>query len=267
MTLAAPPKHPLHPSERDFSAGFRWSLILHLAIAIFILGKSLVFPSRHVQFIPSLRVDIVGLPDLLKGEKARLAKANDPNDTLTEALKKAEAEAKAIKAAKPTAKASKTEEIAKPDEMVLKPKAEDARSRQKRLQNALARIKSLSKIAGEESRPGALIKGNMISKGTSLSGEARESAEANYYDSLRDRLQENWALPVWVARQRLSAQVQLFIDGRGQLHHFRFVKLSGSTQFDDAVKRTLTESQPYPAPPRELAQSVLVDGVLVGFPL
>jgi hypothetical protein len=33
------------------------------------------------------------------------------------------------------------------------------------------------------------------------------------------------------------------------------------------VKRALNESQPFPAPPAELASAVLTDGILVGFPL
>src|SRR6185312_11718076 len=108
--------------------------------------------------------------------------------------------------------------------------------------------------------------GNKISKGTSVSGEAKESDQANYYDSVLQRLRDNWALPIWLTRQNFSAQVQIFIDARGRLHGYRFVRVSGNAKFDDAVKRSLEESDPFPAPPRELSGNVLVNGITFGFP-
>ena len=48
-------------------------------------------------------------------------------------------------------------------------------------------------------------------------------------------MQENWALPIWLERQKLSAQVQIWIDASGRLLRFAFVKTSGNAQFDEAV--------------------------------
>lgn len=268
---ALPPPRPVLPSDRDEKRGLRLSLALHVALALFILIKTLVFPSNPVPFIPSLRVDLVGLPDQLRNELIRGAKT--PLPPLPEETKETQ-----------TAKSSEPAETADPDEMVLKPRhpkaetprkseKEKTRERERKIKGALARIKALAKITADSSpakasdSEGTLIKGNRISKGTSLSGEAREAAEASYYDLLRDRLQENWELPVWIARQNLSAQVQLFIDSRGQVRSFRFVKGSGNSQFDDAVRRTISESQPFTPPPAELASSTLTNGILVGFPL
>jgi colicin import membrane protein len=270
--ISTPPPPPLHPSHGDLSRGLRWSAVFHAGLALFVIIKSFVFPGTPIVYHPTLRVDIVGLPDLLKNEKQQIAKlpqaeTTAQNETLTEALKQAETQAKKVK----------TPEPAMPDELVLKPTAsnqtkqiaEQQNVRQKKMKNALDRIKALSRITEAENKasPGVLIKGNHISKGTSLSGDARESLTANYYDSLRERLQEFWSLPVWIARQKLAAQVQMMIDSRGRLQSFRFVRLSGNAQFDNAVKRTLQESQPYPTPPRELASTLMSDGILVGFPL
>lgn len=274
MTEAAEARPP-----DNLSSGFRRSLIIHGAVFLFVVLKTLVFPGKPMTYVPTLRVDIVGLPDQLKNE---LANMKTPAPDVAEALKQAQAEAKAIQdeaktppAQKPTPKEASEERAAK-DEMVLKPKhaapEKNERDRTKKNKSALDRIKALAKISGEESEKPSkasapLIKGNAISKGTSLSGEAREAAEASYYDHLRARLQENWALPVWIARQKLSARVQIFIDGRGRLKAFHIVKSSGNPQFDEAVKRTLTESQPFPLPPAALLGSVSADGVLIGFPL
>ena len=160
--------------------------------------------------------------------------------------------------------------------MVLKPKhaqdtPEKPAKREKKLTSALDRIRALEKIEDEsksESRPSAaIVKGNKLSKGTSLSGDAKEAAEASYYDTLRSKLQENWELPVWIARQNLDAQVRVYIDPYGRVRSYRFMKASGNDQFDSAIKKTLEDSQPFPKPPDELASSLLVDGILVGFPL
>jgi TonB family protein len=160
--------------------------------------------------------------------------------------------------------------------MVVKPqklekKAEDKSkkadvSREKRLKSALDRIKSLSKI--QEEAPSSLpMKGNKLSKGTSLSGDAVEAAEASYFDLVRDRLQAYWELPVWLQRQKLTAEVQIFIDSRGKLRNFRFTRSSGNEKFDEEVRKALTQSQPFPIPPEAIVSSVLVDGISVGFPL
>ena len=251
----APPTGPRHPADHDFSKGLKWSFIFHFVLVLCFLIKSFVFPGKPVFIAPTLRVDIVGLPDLLKKDKGKLAK------TLAEVEKK---EAKQIETAAPSKKKS---DAADPDEMVLKPKRESGQARQKKLKNALARIKALAKISESEGKQAGLVKGNIISRGSSLSGDAKEGDQNGYYDVLRERLQENWALPIWIARQKYTAQVQVFIDARGRLRNFRFVKLSGNAQFDDAVKRTLAESQPFPFPPPDLVSQFATDGILVGFPL
>ncbi len=271
LNSALPPPAPILPEDERFSRGIKRSLIFHAIVFSIIILKSLVFPGKPLTYVSSLRVDLVGLPDTLKKDLTRLPKPVDPTQKLTEEVKQPESKAKEVKT--PTvAKSQKDVEQAKPDEMVLKPKhAESPKDRQNRLKNSLARIKSLAKITSEaETMPtstNVAVKGNILSKGTSLSGDAKESAETSYFDLVRDRLQENWALPVWLARQKLSAQIQVFIDSRGRLAGSKFIKSSGNAQFDDSVKKTLTESQPFPVPPSEIASSVLVNGILVGFPL
>lgn len=269
--------------DKDFNKGLRWSLALHGALGLFVLLKTLVFPGEPKPYTPSLRVDIVGLPDHLKNELQRLPRdlpKGGTTEDLSKALQKAQEDAQRVKKtqaeSRPTA-AKPEKAQASSDELTLNPKKappSGKEDRQKKLKSALDRIKALSKISDSESQSPApaaksapLLKGNRISKGTSLQGDARESQDSGYYDLLKDRLQENWLLPVWIARQNLSARIRIQIDPRGRLKGFQFVKPSGNAQFDEAVKRALTESQPFPFPPEEIASSVLVDGILIGFPL
>jgi len=248
---------PLYASyvgeSRELSRGVRLSLIAHGAIAALILIKSLVFPSKTIPFIPTLRVDIVGLPDVLKKDKF--------NQPIPAALP-----TPAKPAEKPREKSKA--EPALPNEMVLKPKAKaEEAAREKKIKGALDRIKALQKINDDSEKAPAVVKGNKISKGSSLSDDARESDQASYYDQIRDKLQQNWELPVWLSRQDLSARVQLMIDSRGILRGFRFIKASGNAQFDEAVKKTIKDSQPFPIPPTDIAGSLASNGILVGFPL
>jgi hypothetical protein len=264
-TAAPPPKPPrgaIPGGDEQFGRAFKWSLIAHGGFALFVIIQGIVFPSKPMNYIPSLRVDLVGLPDVLKKDKAKLMKIPDLSD-LNKDLREAEQQAKQIKP-KDAPKVDMTE-TADPDEMVLKPTTKPG-DRKKRMQSALDRIKSLSKISDDPQEAQAVaIKGNKLSKGTSLT-DGKESDEASYTDLLRDRLQENWALPVWLARQDLSAQVMIFIDAKGKLKSFKFVKTSGNAQFDEEVKRTLQQTV-YPIPPANLAGALASSGVTVGFPL
>ncbi len=250
----------LRSPEERLSAGLRWSLIIHGALLMTAFMKTVVFPGKPVTLLPTLRVDIVALPDVLKKDLKLPSSILNPAPPSPPPQKKS---------------TSAPEEKAAPDEMVLKPSKvkEASKQREKKLKSALNRIKALEKIASENEPPkekaAPLIKGNKISKGTSLSADALEAATASYYDTVRDRMQEKWELPIWLSRQQnLSAKVMIFIDSRGKIRSFHFVKNSGNAQFDDEVKRTLQQSQPYPPPPPgEIASKLLTDGILVGFPL
>ncbi len=263
--VSRPPRRPREESQHDIKVGLRWSAGLHVGVALAILLKHLVFPGTAVTIPPTLRVDLVGLPDVLKKDKWKLNAQLDPK--LADALRAAADQANEIKKVElPKSDADKPD----PDELVMKrEQAGDDIARQKKLKSSLARIKALLKVqtpddAAARAQP---VKGNQLSRGTSLSGDAKESTEPSYYDHVRDRLQENWALPVWLSRQKLSARVQIFINRTGHLHTYRFLEFSGNTQFDEAVKRTITDSEPFVAPTSEVADAVFTDGIVVGFPL
>lgn len=252
------PTSLMNRDEQDMSRGFRMSIVFHTAVVLTIFIKIAFMPSKNLALVPTLRVDVIGLPDLLKKD---LSKVGTPPAQKEEP--------------KPVTKApiEKAVEKASKDEMVLNPKktaekaAADEKKREKKLKSALERIKALDKIQNQEEKKGTLIKGNKLSQGTSLSADAKESDQSNYYDAIRDKLVNNWELPVWIARQKLSAQVQLYIDSAGRVRDFKFVRKSGNVQFDDAVKRTIIQSQPFTVPPQSIMQAILADGILVGFPL
>jgi len=280
-------------------AGIRWSLIAHGAALIILIVKGLIFPGEPAMIAPTLRVDMVGLPEILKKDLQDVSKT-PPG--IQDALKNAEEAAKQELAAKKREAeadtASEEEDRTDPDELVLQAKkkreaeerkkrdeeeknkreklareAKERLDRERRTKNALDRLKALSKLESEKSDTsnepgnGVVIKGNRLSGGASLDPAAREGLESSYYERVRNRLVENWALPVWLTRQNLQAKVVVFIDERGRLSNFQFTKNSGNETFDEAVRKTLRDSQPYPLPPTEIAPSLQSTGILVGFPL
>ena len=253
---------------------FTWSLIGHGGIALFIILKSLVFPGDPVIIAPALRVDLVGLPDILKKDLANVPKTL-PKSDLEEKLAEAARDAKKIKPVP-------AEEVAKPDEMVLEPKKVEKKEKiektekketAKKIDTALAKIRALERLKDKtddektDDDDAIVIKGNQISKGTSLSGNAREKAQSGYYDLIREALVEYWSLPTWLSREKLSAQVQMRIDPAGRVLSVKFLKNSGNPAFDEAIKGTIRDAQPLPRPPKELVDSLSDDGVIVGFPL
>lgn len=254
--------------EDQLGRAFTWSLVAHGGILFFILLKSLVFPGEPVLIAPALRVDVVGLPDMLKKDLSQVSKTL-PSD-LQEKLVEAAKDAKKIQ---PVAEP----EAVKPDDMVMNPKKvekkfePDAKEKAKKLESALARIRALERLKDsdetESKEDAVVIKGNQVSKGTSLSGAARENAQAGYYDQIREGLAQFWTLPPWLSRQKLSAQVQIRVDPAGRVLSTKFVRPSGNAQFDEAILSTIRESQPLPRPPKELTDSLASNGVIVGFPL
>ena len=252
-------------SSEDLSPGLRGSIFLHLFVLLFALIQGFVFPDKPVPYIPSLKVDLVGLPDILKKNTNSIYKQQFKKE-IAEVLKKAETH----KTEPHKAELHKNEMTLSSQTSTLK---SQIKNREKKNQHALDRIKALNKIqesSNEELLPHPhtkLLKGNKISQGASLSKDAKENSEANYLDLVKDQIQTHWVLSPWLDRQKLSAQIQLYITAEGKLRQIKFVKSSGNPQFDEAIQQILSQSEPFPTPPENVQNELLTHGILVGFPL
>ena len=227
------------------------SLIFHSAFLFTVVTKEVFFPSVPDVMIPTLRVDLVALPDHLKKDLDKPRPI--PGD-----------EKPQKKPPAPPVTKSKATEVADPGAMATKPAPSD--TRKKKIQGALARIKALEKIQEEEPKK-IVAKGNILSKGSSLSGEAKESVMSNYYMEVVEQVRRYWELPVWLARKNLSAQVRIALDGTGKVVQLVFVKSSGDPQFDDYAKSSILSAQPFPPPPTDVRSVVMGTGFVLGFPL
>jgi TonB family protein len=233
------------------STGTRWSVIGHSLLLLFLIFQGALFSEKVTPYIPTLKVDLVGLPDSLKKDLTHTAHTARTKKDLPALLKQLEV-----------------------DETATHPAtSHPTHSMQRKNLRALERMKALAKIQSMDDREGVPpkaatpLKGNKLSPGSSIEGEAKEALLTSYYDTLRDHLKNNWSLPPWVARQSLSAQVLLRLEANGRIIQYSFQKTSGNPKFDEAVKRAIEDSQPFPSPPQEIVNSLVSDGIRVGFPL
>lgn len=235
--------------QKEFKKILLKSLLAHLALFIIIALWGVFHSPKPLEYIPSIQVDLIGLPDLKKSELEQASPLNPSSSSKP----KNPISTKTSPKPQPI---NKTSEV----EWGLKKK------NKKNLQEAINRIKALEAMEQEVNASGKKIKmqakGNKISKGTSLTGE--EGSEENFYiGKMVDRLREHWNLPIWLSRQKLDAKVLVLFDRYGYVKSAQLVKSSGNKQFDDLVLQTIQSAQPFGPPPEEVADN----GVTFGFPL
>jgi colicin import membrane protein len=215
--------------------------------------EGLTAKQKLIPIPPSLRVDAVGLPDRLKTDET----APHPEPSSTPVTETPPEVPETVTT--PSTPVKNTHNA-----VTQKAEAKKTKSKQNtknKALTALEKIKALQKIQN------SVEKGNRVSHGTSLSPEAKESLSHQYYDLLRDKIQDNWTLPQYLLLKNLSAQVTIRVNSQGKILALQFDRSSGNPQFDQAVRRALTESIPLPAPPKDLLTTVALSGISLGFPL
>lgn len=229
--------------------------ILHLGIGLVALIFSLVFESAPIQIAPSIRVDIVDLPDYTKSEMKDLQK----QITESKIEEKKQAEPK-TKPEPETKQVEKKKKISK-ETVSLKSKKKN----REELRSAIDRIKALQKIEESvSSKPiPKKIKGNVLSEGSLIAEGSQNASTDEYGNQLQAKLRQNWNLPIWLSQKKLSAKAVIFLDRYGRAQRVILTKSSGDSQFDEYVKKTIDASQPFGPPPREWV-GVAIE---LGFPL
>jgi TonB family protein len=254
----------------------RISLGLHAGFfALLLIGKFFGPPPAEL-LQPSVQIDMVALPDLVKSQN---------NPALDKTLPVKEAPPPPPPPPPKEEEAAPAPEPAKPDhekELALK-REKEAQSEAKK---ALERLKAQKKKEerAEQKRREELanqreqdlkrfeeayrsaLKGNQVNQGTSATGAMQEIKNA-YAGHIRERLQSNWALPAWLQGKGLRARVLIYLDGRGNIARSQFLQSSGNDAFDGYVKETLQRSSPFNPPPEEMARGLRNSGLEVQFPL
>lgn len=271
--------------DEPIGLGVLVSIGLHLLLVAGFTIKAVFFTAPEIDFSQAVRVDLVGLPDKLdpntalapqnpeQKESAKPADKKDPSPVPPAPAPKVELpdkqqkpivenkKAKETKSAEPEAiKIEKNK--AKQSSAIAKLKAMDA------LEKIKADVQSEKKpMAGNGTgRTGApLIKGNIISAGSSLTGLSKLQHD-EYIANLDRHIKEHWTLPEWLAAKDYKAQVRVYIDSRGMLVGKALVKSSGNPTYDDYALATIEKSIPFPIPPEKLTAHLEINGFVVGFP-
>jgi colicin import membrane protein len=243
----------------DFKPALITSAVAHVVFILFLTVRAYFFPSEPLQLESAIRVDIVGLPE-------KTAVLPPP------------IEEPAAKAAAPAPSTTKelpplVKEVPKKTEpVVLKPTKPDPKQQKKNQDAALKRLEAMAKLdrmarteaatkaLADAAKAQAAVRGNQLSKGSSLSGLTRLD-HAKYLDDLEARIKNNWHPPKFLANAKLRVRVVLMIDPTGSILKKMIVQSSGNNVFDESAMNAVEGSMPLPPPPESLHGILANQGV------
>lgn len=253
-------------NDDSFARGLLVSVGAHVALVSLFFLKSVFFAPKPYDIPPSMRVDIVALPDKMQDLPEAPAPAPAPSATETPKEKTAEP-----KPAKP----KKTLPVKKDDAINLEKKQNEKSALEKlKSLDALDKIKNdvaRERAAAEKERLDALakasrqkVKGNILSPGSSLTG--LDKIQYDEYSGMLDRhIKPHWQLPEWLARKGYRAQAVLRVDAQGNLLSKQLLRSSGNPDFDQFALDTIDRATPLPPPPEKFAAIVSQQGIVVDF--
>ncbi len=243
----------------DFKPALITSAIVHVVLIFFLTVRAYFFPSEPLRLESAIRVDIVGLP-----EKAAALPPPIEQPAATEAPPSAAASKELPPVVKEIPKAA--------EPVVLKPTKPDPKQQKKNQDAALKRLEAmarLDRLARSEAANKALndakaaqavVRGNQLSKGNSLSGLTRLD-HAKYLDDLEARIKNQWRPPKFLANAKLRVKVVLMIDKTGAVLKKQIVQSSGNNVFDESALSALERSMPFAPPPESLHGILANQGV------
>ncbi len=217
---------------------YSWSIGLHVLFVIGIMisgSKRKLIKPETPQAAPTIRIDVVDLPDKMSKNKKTPSK---PKEVIT-----------------PKAPTPKAETLDKDDE--LKVKKETVKK---------VITKKTEEKKDEPSLPKTeVIKGNKLEDGTSLTG-IKKLKFNKYQAEAYEKIQQNWTVPNWFEQKDYKTLIRVFINSKGVLYNEKIEKSSGSTLFDKQALKAVELSSPLPKPPDDLKAWFQAKGVLLSFP-
>ncbi len=233
----------------------RW--ILYSITGHFVLFLLMIFASpnifsrsRSTQIKQTVRVDMVGLPDIKRTSTPKKKKVQ----------KKKKASRPKKKASRPKKKASRPKKKATPK------KSQKKKSTPKKpVDTRAAQADAIEKLKQDQSLEPPTYKGEKISKGQSQDGEISTVLLNAYFDRVKMHVIRYWNLPQWLADKDLRATVIIQVNSYGDITRIELERTSGNETFDQVVIDTIRTASPLPEPLPEL-NSVLKQGVGFHFP-
>lgn len=232
------------------------SFLVHGLVVFFIFIQNVYFPSKPTRYLPSVRVDLVALPN--KVYKKVITK-NLPKPKKQKSVQvKSQPKKKLPQKKKPKIKAK-----AKP-----KVKSKTIRQMQKKAIEQLKAQVALEKTKKEPPQKTNWkqeFKGNIIAAGTHLTGLAQIQHE-DYQKELDFHVKQYWELPKWLDQDDLRATALVKINQQGFVVEKKILHSSGNFQYDKIVLETIDRASPFPKPAKKFFNIVRIDGIILGFP-
>jgi len=217
-----------------------WSLGGHVLLVVVFTLQAVFWSGQPLVLTDSIRVDLVALPDKLPPNAVAQPQTAPPD-------------VKPVQTPKATPKP-----VEKTDAINLD------KSSKKKETDALEKLKQ--NIETEKIQKSAqTFKGNQLSSGSELKGLAALQHD-KYLAQVKRQIYTHWALPEWLSRRNLKAQIVVRVDSQGNVVGQKIYRSSGDPDFDAMVMETVKKSSPVSAPPDELAKILNNEGVLIGFP-
>ncbi len=209
--------------DKNFPYWLKVSLGVHLAVLVLL---SWDFSFRK-NIPPSLRVDVIDLPDKIK---------------------KIERTSKKVKKKRPPQKKKDNKAL------VLKQKQNPKKVKKK---------DQGSETPPKETR--TMFKGNFLAKGQGLEGLNRLSME-RYYEKVGESVRKHFITPQWLDLTNLSAAIEVTLDDEGKIITKSFIKGSGNELFDQQALEAVIKAEPLPSPPDRLKKLFYKINFILKFP-
>lgn len=233
-----------------------------------------VFPGRQENFLPTVQIDMVALPDQVKAaDQPALDPTLPVKDAPPPLAPPPEPEASADSMPEPPDRRAEMalqkerdaqKEAKKALERLRQQVKRDQKAEDRRREELIERRQADLKRFEEAYR--SAIRGNQTNQGTSMTGEMKATMNA-YAGRVVEKVRSNWALPAFLQGRGLQASLRIYIDARGNLARYQFSRMSGNEAFDNYVKGAVQKSSPFAPPPEEMARGLRNSGLELDFPL
>ena len=238
-----------------------FSLIAHIFVLLFTFGlPELIRPAPRILY-PTIRVDLVGLPEKRPFELTPPAPEVPKEEVAkpkTEPLKeKKKEEPKPVVKPKPLS----------PEEKKLKSIVEETKKTPKKkedeeLEKAVSEVAKMKKE--EEAVEKELYKGNIKAEGTAVTGPTGEGAHP-YLTYVEQAILQAWKPPLKRAEREIKTTIAIYINGRGEIFKAIIETPSGNEEFDRSAEEAVKKASPLKSPPEGLATSLEDDGIKINF--
>ena len=258
--------HPKRGEDLASDHLARWitySIAFHILMFICFSVRAFFSPSEEIKIEPTIRVDIVSLPDRAFAKLPPSITAPPPEEKkLPPPPPQPVAKPVAIQVPKP-----------EPPKLDLNKNKHNQEAALRRLQalqklqqapepEAAPEHKADQKEAETQSAPP--VRGNVLSNGNGLKGVTKLDDE-QYTQTIQEHITRHWNLPQFLSSANLSALVRVFVDARGTLLKKVLVRSSNNPVFDQSAMQAVDSALPLPRPPDDLVNVVSVRGIDIDF--